>query len=106
MLWTLRALWLVFAHDLSEYKYMDDVTETWFLSCSTGIHTWIDQVFVNRDTVKIPWRQTVTKTSFEKWIQISLYRDYSNSLTFSNASELFWSWISMNHSQVHKEKEI
>ena len=28
----------------------------------------------------------------------SLYRDYSNSLTLLNASELFWSWIS-------KEKE-
>ena len=35
----------------------------------------------------------------------SLYRDYSNSLTLSNASELFWSWISINHIQVHKEKE-
>ena len=35
----------------------------------------------------------------------SLYRDYSNSLTLLNASELFWSWISINHIQVHKEKE-
>ena len=35
----------------------------------------------------------------------SLYRDYSNLLTLSNASELFWSWISINHIQVHKEKE-
>ena len=36
---------------------------------------------------------------------LSLYRDYSNSLALSNASELFWSWISINHIQVHKEKE-
>ena len=35
----------------------------------------------------------------------SLYRDYSNSLTLSNASELFWRWISINHIQVHLEKE-
>ena len=27
------------------------------------------------------------------------------SLTLSNASELFWSWISINHIQVHEEKE-
>ena len=47
---------------------------------------------------------TATKTSHEKWIH-SVYRDYSNSLTLSNASELFWSWISINHIQVHKEKE-
>ena len=36
----------------------------------------------------------------------SLYRDYSNSLTLSNASELFWSWISINHIQVHEENEF
>ena len=36
----------------------------------------------------------------------SLYRDYSNSLTLSNASELFWSCISINHIEVHKEKKI
>ena len=35
----------------------------------------------------------------------SLYHDYSNSLTFSNASEIFWSWISINHIQVHEENE-
>ena len=44
----------------------------------------------------------------EKWIHIffSLYRDYSNSLTLTNASELFWSWISFNHIQVHEENEF
>ena len=43
----------------------------------------------------------------EKWIHIffSLYRDYSNSLTLSNASDLLWRWISINHIQVHTEKE-
>ena len=35
----------------------------------------------------------------------SLYRYYSNSLTLSNASELFWSWSSINHIQIHKEKK-
>ena len=36
------------------------------------------------------------------WYKIPIW---SNSLTLSNASELFWSWISINHIQVHKEKE-
>ena len=36
MMWMLRALWLVVAHDLSEYRYMDDVTRNLFsLFCST-----------------------------------------------------------------------
>ena len=35
----------------------------------------------------------------------SLYRHDSNSLTLSNASELFWSWSSINHIQIDKEKE-
>ena len=56
---------------------------------------------------KMSRQLTATKTSHEKWTRIffSLYRDYSNSLTLSNARELFWSWISINHSQVHREKE-
>ena len=36
MMWIIRALWLVVAHDLSEDRYMDDVTENSFwLFCST-----------------------------------------------------------------------
>ena len=36
MMWMLRALWSVVAHDLSEYRYMDDVTRNLFsLFCST-----------------------------------------------------------------------
>ena len=36
MMWMLRALWLVVAHDLLEYRYMDNVTENLFsLFCST-----------------------------------------------------------------------
>ena len=36
MMWKLRALWLVLAHDLSEYRYMDDITRNLFsLFCST-----------------------------------------------------------------------
>ena len=36
----------------------------------------------------------------------SLYRDNSNSLTLPHASELFWSWISISHIQVHEENEF
>ena len=36
----------------------------------------------------------------------TLYRDYSNSLTLSNASKLFWSWISINHIEVHKRRKF
>ena len=36
---------------------------------------------------------------------LSLYRHCSNSLTLSNASELFWRWSSINHIQIDKEKE-
>ena len=36
----------------------------------------------------------------------SFYCDYSNWLTLSNASELFWSWISINNIQVHEENEF
>ena len=36
MMWMLHALWLVVAHDLLEYRYMDDVTGNLFsLFCST-----------------------------------------------------------------------
>ena len=36
MMWMLRALWLVVAYDLLEYRYMDDVTGNLFsLFCST-----------------------------------------------------------------------
>ena len=35
---------------------------------------------------------------------LSLYRHCSNSLTLSNASELFWRWSSINHIQIDKEK--
>ena len=37
------------------------------------------------------------------WYKIPIW---SNSLTLSNASELFWSWISINHIQVHEENEF
>ena len=36
----------------------------------------------------------------------SLSLDYSNSLILSNASELFWSWFSINNIQVHEENEF
>ena len=38
MMWMLRALWLVVAHDLLEYRYMDDVKGNLFsLFCSTSL---------------------------------------------------------------------
>ena len=36
----------------------------------------------------------------------SLYHNYSNSLTLSNASELFCSWISIKHIQVHEDNKF
>ena len=33
MMWIIRALWLVVAHDLSEDRYMDDVTGSFFFYC-------------------------------------------------------------------------
>ena len=33
MMWIIRALWLVVAHDLSEDRYMDDVKENFFFDC-------------------------------------------------------------------------
>ena len=44
----------------------------------------------------------------EKGIHIffSLYRDYCNSLTLSNASELFWSWVSINISKWKSMKRM
>ena len=53
----------------------------------------------------MPRQLTTTKTSHENSHFFSVYREYSNSLTLSNASELFSTWISINHIQVHKEKE-
>ena len=58
---------------------------------------------------KIPRRLTATKTSLGKVNShfFSLYRNYFNSLTLSHASQLFWSWISINHIQeVHEENEF
>ena len=78
------------------------------LQVTTGIRPWIGHVlrkYIYRELFKkIPQR----KRRMEKWIHIffSLYLDYSNSLTLSNASELLWSWISINHIQVHEENEF
>ena len=51
---------------------------------------------------------TTTKTSHGKVNSFffSFYRDYSNSLTLSNASELFRSWISISHIQLHEKNEF
>ena len=41
MMRILRSLWLVVAHDLSEYRYMDDVSRNLlFCFCSTGARFW------------------------------------------------------------------
>ena len=62
------------------------------LQLTTGIHTCIGHVlrkYIYREFLK----DTTTETSNGKVNSyfFSLYRDYSNSLTLSNASELFWS---------------
>ena len=61
-----------------------------------------------KEFLKDTRRLTTTKTSHGKVNSyfFSFYRDYSNSLTFTNASELFWSWIYINHIQVHEENEF
>ena len=63
----------------------------------------IDHAFVNITELKMPWQ--LTRKRKVNSLFFSLYRDYSNSLTLSSASKLFWSWISINHIQVHREKE-
>ena len=71
------------------------------LELTTGIHACIDLAFANiRDSWQPRKRRMKSEFTF-----FSLYRDYSNSLTLSNANELFWSRISVNHIKVHKEKE-
>ena len=77
------------------------------LQFTTGIHACIGQVLrknIIESFLKVPLR----KRRMEKCIYIffSLYHDYSNSLTLSNESELFWSWISINHIQIHEENEF
>ena len=48
----------------------------------------------------------MTKTSHGKGNShfFSFYRDYSNSLTLSNVSELFWSWISISISNISMKR--
>ena len=72
MMWMLRALWLVLAHDLSEYRYMDDVTRNLFsLFCST----WraVLKMFVRLFRIKASWilwkkfnRSYLQETKMEK----------------------------------------
>ena len=58
----------------------------------------------------MPRQLTTTKTSHKekklRFFQSLSWLDYSNSLTLSNASEIFWNWISINHIQVQKRKKI
>ena len=62
------------------------------LELTTGSHAYIDHVFINIREFEMPQQLKATKMSHEKRIHIfCLYRDYSNSLTFLKASELFWS---------------
>ena len=68
------------------------------LQLTTGIHACIGHVlrkYIYRELLK----DTTMETSHGKvnaYFFLSFYRDYFNSLTLSNASELLWSWISNN----------
>ena len=76
------------------------------LTLQTCIHSCIGQVlhkyyreFLKDTTMaesheNVAWKSEFT---FFQW----LYSHF-NSLTLSSASELFWSWISINHIQVHE----
>ena len=81
------------------------------LELTTCIHACIGHAScvntrkVLKDTTKADSHDNVAWKS-EFTFYFCLYRDHSNSLTLSNASELFWSWISINHIQVHEEKEF
>ena len=71
-MWMLRALWLVVAHDLSEYRYIDDVTRSLVcLFCST----WraVLKMFVRLFRIKASWilrkkfnRSYLQETKMEK----------------------------------------
>ena len=71
-MWMLRALWLVVAHDLSEYRYIDDVTRSLVcLFCST----WraVLKMFVRLLRIKASWilrkkfnRSYLQETKMEK----------------------------------------
>ena len=55
---------------------------------------------------KTPRRRRPRKRRLKSDLRsFNLYRDYSNSFTLSNASELFLSRTPKNHIQVQKEKE-
>ena len=78
------------------------------LELITGIHPCINHTFLNIQEIKMPWQLTAMKTLHEKWIHIlsvSIVIIPTRITYFVNASELFWSWISINHIQVHEEKE-
>ena len=77
------------------------------LQLTTGIHACIGHVlseYIYRVFKRYHDGNVAWKSQFI--FLFSLYSDYSNLLTLSNASELFWSWISINHIQVHEENEF
>ena len=69
------------------------------LEHTSGIHVWIGHVLRKYYGVFKSYHDgwQPRQRRMEKWIHMfsSLYRDYSNSLTLSHASELFWRWISI-----------
>ena len=69
-------------------------------------HKWEERI----RKFNMPRQLTTTKTSHEEkkltFFQSLSWLDYSNSLTLSNASEILWNWISINHIQVQKRKNI
>ena len=64
MMSKLRAQWLVVAHDLLEYRYMNDVTDLFSLLCSTRFWKKKNNVFAN-----IPlWASEDVENFFEETI--------------------------------------
>ena len=67
MMWMLRALWLFVAHDLLEYRYMDDATGNLFsLFCSTWLA--VLKMFVRLFRIK-------ASESLEKCLAGAIYKE-------------------------------
>ena len=73
--------------------------------CPIGEHISMSsfRVFVHDGLSSSCTKEMHTVRKLSVWFKIPIW---SNSLTLSNASELFWNWISINHIQVHEENEF
>ena len=81
------------------------------LLCTVSLYKWTSELFPTY--CHLIWRLRYHDGNGSKSVakkvnlcSFNLYRDYFNLLTWSNASQLFWSWIPKNHIQVQKRKTI